>query len=84
MTRYLCCLFACLLVAAASPLWLLPATAAKNPWVVLHDDGGWCWFEDLRVVVDGGKLVAGTVANGSHDPARKGDIEVVRASPLII
>jgi hypothetical protein len=39
--------------------------------------GGWCWFEDPRVVVDGGKLVAGSVANGSHDPARKGDIDVV-------
>jgi hypothetical protein len=45
--------------------------------VVLNDDGGWCWFEDPRVVVDGGKVVLGTVANGSHDPRRKGDIEVV-------
>ena len=44
---------------------------------MLNDDGGWCWFEDPRVVIDGSKLVAGTVANGSHDPTRKGDIEVV-------
>src|ERR1035437_8994452 len=55
----------------------MPALAASDPWVVLNDDGGWCWFEDPRVVVDGGKLVAGSVANGSHDPARKGDIDVV-------
>ena len=48
-----------------------------DPWVVLNDDGSWCWFEDPRVVVDGGKLVAGCVANGSHDPGRKGDVEVV-------
>jgi len=61
----------------ASLLFLASALAASAPWVVLNDDGGWCWFEDPRVVVDGGKLVAGTVANGSHDPARKGDIEVV-------
>ena len=58
-------------------LSLTPALAAQDSWVVLNDDGGWCWFEDPRVVIDGGKLVAGTVANGSHDPARKGDIEVV-------
>ncbi len=28
-------------------------------------------------MVDGGKLVAGSVANGSHDPDRRGDVEVV-------
>ncbi len=61
----------------ASMLFLMPALAASEPWVVLEDDGGWCWFEDPRVAVDGEKLVAGTVANGSHDPSRKGDIDVV-------
>ncbi len=66
-----------LLLALAPLVFLSAAPAAPEPWVVLNDDGGWCWFEDPRVVVDGGKLIAGTVANGSHDPARKGDIEVV-------
>jgi hypothetical protein len=55
----------------------MPALAAPDPWIVLNDDGGWCWFEDPRVVVDAGNLVLGSVANGSHDPARKGDIDVV-------
>jgi hypothetical protein len=44
--------------------------------VVLNDDGGWCWFEDERALIDAGKLVAGTVASGARDPARRGDIEV--------
>ena len=72
-----CRVFKRLLLALAPVLFLLPALAAKDPWVVLNDDGGWCWFEDPRAVVDGGQLVMGSVANGSHDPARKGDIEVV-------
>ena len=66
-----------LVLATATPLCSMPALAATDPCVVLNDDGGWCWFQDPRVVVDSGKLVAGSVANGSRDPARKGDIEVV-------
>ena len=65
-----------LALVPALTLGASPALAAPEPWVVLNDDGGWCWFEDPRVVVDGRKLVFGTVANGSRDPARKGDIEV--------
>jgi hypothetical protein len=45
--------------------------------VVLSDDGGWCWYEDERVVVHSGKLIAGTVAAGTRDPNRKGNIEAV-------
>jgi hypothetical protein len=44
--------------------------------VVFNDDGGWCWFEDERVLVDAGKLIIGSVAAGARDPARKGDIDV--------
>ncbi|MBL8212267.1 MAG: BNR-4 repeat-containing protein [Bryobacterales bacterium] len=43
---------------------------------VLVDDGGWCWFEDERVVLHDGKLIIGTVAAGTKDPRRKGNIEV--------
>jgi hypothetical protein len=70
-------IFTRLAVALAPMVFWLSALAATEPWAVLNDDGGWCWFEDPRVVLDGGKLVAGCVANGSHDPARKGDIDVV-------
>ena len=45
--------------------------------VSLHDDGGWCWFEDERALICNGKLVFGVVAMGRSDPTRKGNIEVV-------
>ncbi len=44
--------------------------------VTINDDGGWCWFQDERVLVDGGKLIVGSVASGWRDPGRKGQIEV--------
>ncbi len=42
-----------------------------------NDDGGWCWFQDERAVVDGNRLLIASVASGARDPSRKGDIEVV-------
>ena len=60
----------------AAPLFL-HAAATMDPPVVLNDDAGWCWFEDARAVIEGGQLIAGSVATGSHDPSRRGDIEVV-------
>ena len=75
--RSRCFAFTRLVIGLGSLLCLMPALAAPDPWIVLNDDGGWCWFEDPRVVVDAGNLVLGSVANGSHDPARKGDIDVV-------
>lgn len=45
--------------------------------IVLNDDAGWCWFEDERAIVFDGKLIVGTVANGSLDKNRQGDIDVV-------
>ena len=44
-----CCLFVHWVIGLALLAWLLPANAATEPWVVLNDDGGWCWFEDPRV-----------------------------------
>ncbi|MCU0246585.1 MAG: BNR repeat-containing protein [Bryobacter sp.] len=57
-------------------MWALLLLLAADP-VVLHDDGGWCWFEDERVVVVNGKLVFGTVASGWRDANRKGNVEAV-------
>jgi hypothetical protein len=44
--------------------------------VVLNDDGGWCWFQDERALVVGGRLVFGSVAAGRYDPSRRGAVEV--------
>lgn len=45
--------------------------------IVLNDDGAWCWFQDERALVDGSTLLVGSVANGSQDSSRKGDVEMV-------
>jgi len=50
--------------------------AADNV-VTFNDDGGWCWFQDERVLVSAGKIVVASVAGGARDAARQGDIEVV-------
>lgn len=57
--------------------WILLAGSPEPQIRVLHDDGGWCWFEDERAVFRGGQLVFGVVAAGTRDPARRGNIEVV-------
>jgi hypothetical protein len=49
---------------------------ASGP-VVFNDDGGWCWYQDERVIVVDGRLVIGSVASGRDDPRRRGNIEVV-------
>lgn len=53
------------------------AAPAKPPRLLrFHDDGGWCWFEDERVLLLDGKIIGGVVASGRIDPARKGQVEV--------
>ena len=55
---------------------LLAATvAAEDKPVVLNDDAGWCWFQDERALVVGGRLVFGSVAAGRADPTRRGAVE---------
>ena len=48
-----------------------------QPVVTFNDDGGWCWFQDERIIVQNDKLVIGSVASGVHDSSRTGNIEVV-------
>jgi hypothetical protein len=55
----------------------LPAApVAASDIIQFNDNGGWCWYQDERAVVDtkGGKLVIGSVASGG---SRNGNIEAV-------
>jgi hypothetical protein len=45
--------------------------------VMLDDDGGWCWFQDERVIVHDGMLLVGSVSRGVRDHDRRGDINVI-------
>ena len=46
--------------------------------IELNDNGGWCWFQDERVLVDRGTLIAGSVADdsGQGGAQRKGNVEL--------
>ena len=44
--------------------------------VVLNDDGAWCWFQDERAIVVNDEIVLTSVANGSRDSRRRGNLEV--------
>lgn len=65
--------------------WLLPFLAASllcaSEPIVFNDDGGWCWFQDERVLVVDGRLVIGSVASGRVDARRRGHVEVVSYDP---
>ena len=65
-------LLAALTTAAAAPVERRGGTTQP---LVLNDDGGWCWFQDERAIVVGGRLLVGTVAAGRHDPSRRGAVE---------
>ena len=47
-------------------LWLLglltlPANYVAGTLIELNDNGAWSWFMDERAIVDGGKLIVGSV-----------------------
>ena len=50
--------------------------AAATP-VMLSDDGGWCWFESPRALIQGSRLIVGTVASGWSDASRRGDVNAI-------
>jgi cysteine-rich repeat protein len=55
---------------------IAPAAALSQPAVpvVLVEDGGWCWFQDERVIEHDGHLVVSTISHG-------GDIQVTHYDP---
>ena len=47
--------------------------------IQFNDNGGWCWYQDERAIVQGDKLFLVSVANelGKNGSSRQGDIEVM-------
>ena len=71
--------WACLVLALLSMAYTGSSRYMAPPKeIALDDDGGWSWFEDERAIVAGGGLWVGSVANGSRDPLRAGNVNVVR------
>lgn len=57
-------------------LCLSGVVSADTP-IILSDDGAWSWFEDERALVVENQVIAGSVAHGSTDPSRRGNVEIV-------
>lgn len=50
-----------------------------GPLITFNDNGGWCWYQDERVIVQNDKLIIGSIAEaaGIDGATRDGDAEVV-------
>ncbi len=61
---------------------ILFANSLRSSPVLINDNGGWCWYQDERVIIHDGKLYVASVANidGPNGATRSGDIEVVSFS----
>jgi hypothetical protein len=61
-------------------LWggMLSPAAAQSPDThrTFKQNGGWCWFQDERALVDDGTLVFATVAGTTRAEAQSGDVAV--------
>jgi putative BNR repeat neuraminidase len=51
-------------------------TAPAAP-IVLDDDGGWCWFESPRALIQGSRLIVGSTASGWSNASRRGDANAI-------
>ena len=65
----------CLLVLLAGCQQTGRPTPAADRFL-LTDDGGWCWFQDERAIIDGDLLIVGSVASGHEQSSRSGNVEV--------
>jgi hypothetical protein len=54
---------------------IVPETGPVSEVITFNDDGGWCWYQDERVIVDPdqNRMVIASVATGGN---RNGNIEV--------
>jgi hypothetical protein len=53
-------------------------SAMAGSLITFNDNGGWCWYQDERVIVQNSKLIISSVANsmGSGGGSRGGNLEV--------
>lgn len=65
------------LAAAWHYVWR-PTPWTAGPLLVLKKNGGWCWFQDPRVLVVDGAVLVGTVAGKDEHGSDSGDIEIGR------
>ncbi len=54
------------------------ANEVQGELIIFNDNGGWCWYQDERVLVHDGKFIIGSLADGSGTGgnSRDGNVEV--------
>ncbi len=73
---WLVCVWVCAVAGCARAAGDVGPNAVAGEPFAITDDGGWCWFEDPRAVVHDGAVIVGTVAMGTTDQRRRGNVEV--------
>jgi hypothetical protein len=49
--------------------------------ITFKRNGGWCWFQDERVIVVDDQLFIGSVASAQRDGSSLGDVQITRYDP---
>jgi hypothetical protein len=64
------------MAAAGAPACMVPTGAPTQKLTTFNDNGGWCWYQDERVLVDtkNNRMVVGSIASGGQ---RDGNVEAV-------
>ncbi|MBN1518375.1 BNR-4 repeat-containing protein [Candidatus Sumerlaeota bacterium] len=60
-----------------SAVGLPAADDVAGDLITFSTNGGWCWYQDERVIVDNGRLLIGSVPANPAIDQENGDIEVV-------
>src|SRR6266446_198893 len=63
-----------------------PVNYVSGTLIQLNDNGAWSWFMDPRVIMNDGKLIAGSVRaigafQSSHSDPRRGNAEIADNQP---
>jgi fibronectin-binding autotransporter adhesin len=48
--------------------------------ITFNNNGGWCWFQDPRAIIDNGQLIIGTIAGFTGSGSTGGDVDVTSYS----
>src|SRR4030042_5891048 len=56
-----------LLIVLSQPLFVLAADRVVGNMMLINDNGGWCWYQDDKIIYDpvGGNVLTSTAANGT-------------------
>ncbi len=65
-----------LLAIAGCPSRSSERSFVAGELLTIKQNGGWCWFQRPRAIVDGDHALVGTVAGADYAGSQRGDIEV--------